>query len=118
MATLKEYLQDKSILLLLSFNFFLFFLTTATIILRIVNNTVGTYISQYRSDIGIGAFKTGGVIDILSFIVFALLISVISIALSIKAYSLRKQLSVVILVMCGFLLITTIVVSNGLLALR
>lgn len=118
MATLKEYLQDKSVLLMLSFNFFLFFLTTVTIALRLVNNTAATYISQYRSDIGIGAFKTGGIIDILSFIVFALLVSVISITLSIKAYSLRRQLSVVILVMCGFLLITTIVVSNGLLALR
>ncbi len=118
MASFKEYLQDKSILLLLSFNFFLFFLTVVLIILRVVNDTEGTYISQYRSDIGIGAFKTGGLIDILSFIVFAFLISVICIALSIKAYSLRKQLSIVILAMCGFLLITTIIVSNGLLALR
>ena len=118
MATLKEYFSDKNILLLLSFNFFLFFLTIITVILRLVSDTEGTYISQYRSDIGIGAFKTGGIIDIISFIVFALLVSVISIALSIRAYGLRKELSVVLLTMCGFLLITTIVVSNGLLALR
>jgi hypothetical protein len=118
MATLKEYFQDKSILILLSFNFFLFFLTTVTIILRLVGYTEGTYISQYRSDIGIGAFKTGGLVDILSFIIYALLILVISIALSIRTYSLRRQLSIVLLIMCGFLLIATIIVSNGLLALR
>ena len=74
MATLKEYFQDKNILMLLSFNFFLFFLAIVTIALRLVNGTEGTYISQYRSDIGIGAFKTGGIVDIMSFIVFALLV--------------------------------------------
>jgi uncharacterized Tic20 family protein len=118
MATLREYFLDKNILLLLSFNFFLFFLTIISVILRLVSGAEGTYISQYRSDIGIGAFKTGGLIDILSFIIFALLVLVISIILSIKAYGLRKELSIVLLTMCGFLLIATIIVSNGLLALR
>ncbi|MGH7233964.1 MAG: hypothetical protein ACREF7_00765, partial [Candidatus Saccharimonadales bacterium] len=77
-----------------------------------------SYIVQYRSNLGVSAFHTGGVSEILSFGVFALLILAINIVLSVRTYSINRNLAVIILSV-GILLTTLdIIVSNSLLVLH
>ncbi len=118
MSTTKEYFQDKSILLLLSVNFFLLFLAILLIILRLTISSDGTYIQQYRANVGIGDFKTGGITDIIAFIIFAVLVLILHVVLSIKAYHLRRQFSITLLGLGALLLVITIIISNALLVLR
>jgi hypothetical protein len=73
---------------------------------------------QYRSNLGVSAFHTGGVSEIVSFALFALLILTINTILSIRTYPINRNLAVTILSM-GILLTTLdIIVSNSLLVLH
>jgi hypothetical protein len=114
----KKYFQDKVILLLLTLNLFLVFLTTIIISLRLTNNLGEGYIVQYRSNVGIGAFKTGSVLDFWYFVIFAVLIVAFNILLSMKTYRIRRQFSIAIMGMSILLLIIALIVSNALLVLR
>lgn len=115
----KKYLHDKLILLLMSGNIFLAFLCAALVFLRLNIGQGGAgYIIEYRSNLGISAFKNGGIMTILSFVLFAVLIVVMNITLSIRTYHIRRQLSVAILCSGIILLILAIIVSNALLVLH
>jgi len=118
MQLAKKYFQDKEVLLLLGINVFLAFLASTIILLRLGSNTSSGYIVQYRANLGIGTFKSGSSIDFVYFIVFAILIAVFHILLSVRTYSLRRQFSIVLLSMGILLLTLTIIVSNALLVLR
>ena len=115
----KKYFQDKLVLLLLSIEVFLVFLNTALILLRLGNQQNGAaYFVQYRSNLGIGAFKTGGVSTLIEFIVFGVLVVIVHVALSIKMYPLRRQVAVGVLTLGMLLLVVSMIVSNALLTLR
>ena len=118
MPATSKYFHDKVILILLGVNLFLAFLSSILIVLRIGNGQADGYIVQYRANLGISAFKTGGVAKLLEFILFAVLVLVVHIALSIKAYHIQRQLSIAILSLGILLLIVSIIVSNALLVLR
>jgi hypothetical protein len=118
MLSSHKYFQDKIVLLLIGLNFFLVCATIFVIISRIIANSGSSYIAQYRGDVGIGAFTTGSIIDFIYFIIFAVLMTAFHFTLSLKTYNIRRQLSVVILLMSVFLLVITLIVSNSLLALR
>lgn len=112
----KKYLHDKLILLLVSSNVFLAFVCAVLVFLRLnVGQSADGYIVEYRSNLGISAFKAGNVTGILSFVAFAILIVVFGIVLSIRMYHVRKQLSVAILLAGVLLLVLAIIVSNALL---
>ena len=87
-------------------------------LLRLSTNHGNGYIVQYRSNLGIDAFKTGSVGELLSFIGFALLVLAIHFVLSMRAYRIHRQLAVTILGLGVLLLLLTIIVSNALLVLR
>jgi hypothetical protein len=112
----KKYLHDKLILLLVSSNVFLAFACAALVFLRLnIGQSTDGYIVEYRSNLGISAFKAGSITGILSFVVFALLVVVMNIILSIRTYHVRKELSIAVLASGVLLLILTIIVSNALL---
>ena len=112
----KKYLHDKLILLLVSSNVFLAFVCAILVFLRLnVGQSADGYIVEYRSNLGISAFKAGNVTGILSFVVFAVLIVILNIILSVRMYHIRKQLSVAVLAAGVLLLLLTIIVSNALL---
>lgn len=117
MSLSRTYFQDKAVLLLLSVNFFLTFLAIILILLRLTSSSNAAYITQYRADIVINPFAPGTLVDILAFIVFAVIVFLFHVTLSIKTYNLRRQLSITLLSMGVLLLITTIIISNALLAL-
>lgn len=118
MATPKKYFQDHLILLLLSINAFLAFSTIGLVLIRLASGHGDSYIAQYRSSLGINAFQSGSVIDLLAFAVFAVVVLVVHTVLSIKTYPLSKQVSAVILSLGIVLLLLAIIISNALLVLR
>ncbi len=113
----KKYLHDKLILLLASINIFLAFLCIILVLVRLGAGQ-GGYIVQYRSNLGVNAFKTGSVSVMFSFIGFAAVTMCANLILSMRAYLLRRELAVAILSLGALLLTLAIIVSNALLALR
>jgi hypothetical protein len=118
MAVPKKYLHDHVVLLFLSIDAFLAIIACGWLLLRLSSSHSSNYIVQYRSDLGVNAFKTGSLVDLLSFVGFAILVFVVHTALSVKAYRIHRQLSIAILALAVVLLILTIIVGNALLALR
>jgi hypothetical protein len=115
----KSYLHDKLILLLLSANIFLAFLCVVLIFLRLnFGQGAEGYIIEYRANLGISAFRIGSISGLLSFAAFAVMLVVINIGLSIRAYRIRRELSLAVLTTGVLLLILAIVVSNALIVLH
>jgi hypothetical protein len=118
MASTKKYFHDHQVLLLLSINAFLAIAGSLFILLRLSTSQGSSYIVQYRSSLGINAFKNGTITDLLSFIAFALLVLLVHTMLSIRAYNVHRQLAMAILSLGILLLVLTIIISNALLVLR
>ena len=118
MATPKKYFHDHLVLLLLSIDTFLTFVACIFVLLRLSSGHGNAYIVQFRPSLGINAYKTGSVAELLSFIGFALIVLVVHVLLSMRAYHIHRQLAVTILSLGLLLLVLTIIVSNALLVLR
>jgi hypothetical protein len=88
------------------------------VLLRLSSNHGNGYIVQYRSNLGLDAFKTGTITELLSFVGYAILVPVVHTVLSLRTYSIHRQLSIIILALGVLLLILAIIVSNALLVLR
>lgn len=114
----KNYFHDRVVLLLLTVNTFLATLISAMILLRLDGSRFDDYIVQYRSNLGLNAFKTGSSGAMIGFIVFAVAILVFHTVLSVKTYHVRKHLAHTVLAMASLLLVITLIVSNALLVLR
>jgi len=114
----KKYFQDRTVLLLASVNAFLALLAIISVLLRMQGSSAAGFIVQYRANLGISAFKTGGIGDILSFIGFAILILAIHLILSYRVYHIKRQLSLLVLSLGVLLLLLCVIVSNALLALH
>jgi hypothetical protein len=118
MAVSKKYFHDHLVLLLLSLNVFLAVAGSIFILLRLSTSHGTGYIVQYRASLGINAFKTGSVVELLAFVVFAGLALAVHTFLSLRAYKIHRQLAIVILSLGLLLLLLTVIISNALLALR
>ncbi len=118
MAIPKKYLHDHIVLLLLSTNVILALLTAILMVVRLSTSHGNGYIVQYRSTLGINDFKTGTLIDLLSFVVFAALVVGAHTVLSIRAYRVHRQVAIAILSLGTLLLILGLIISNALLVLR
>jgi hypothetical protein len=115
----KKYVHDKLILLLASANVFLAFLCVVLVFLRLNIGQGGEgYIVQYRSNLGISAFKNGGLSAILSFALFAVVLLIGNLLLSIRTYRVRRELSLAVLAAGVLLLILAIIASNALMVLH
>ena len=118
MASTKKYFHDHFVLLLLSINGFLALSAILFMVLRLSSSHGSTVITQYRQSLGVNAFKTGTVTDLLSFVAFAALVFAVHALLSIRAYEIHRQLAIAILSLGILLLSLTIIISNALLMLR
>jgi len=115
----KKYLHDKLVLLLVSANIFLAFLCAVLMFLRLnLGQGAEGYIVEYRSNLGISAFRVGGVTGLLGFAVFAVGLAVLNILLSIRTYRIRRELSLSVLAAGVLLLLLAMIVSNALVALH
>ncbi len=120
MATIPaKYLHDKLVLLLLSANIFLAFLCAVLIFLRLnIGQGAEGYIIEYRSNLGISAFRVGGIAGLLSFAGFSLVLIAVNIILSVRTYRIRRELSISVLIAGILLLLLATVVSNALMVLH
>ena len=114
----KKYFHDRAVLMLLSTNTFLTVLNGLLILLRLDAGKAGGYTVEYRSNLGLSAFKIGGALTIISFIVFSALILVAHTVLSMRTYNINRGFAVAILALGTLLLLLSIIVSNALLVLR
>ncbi len=115
----RHFLHDRSALLLVSVNAFLALAAVALISLKL-NASKGTanYIISYRPSLGIDSYAQGTAWDIISFIVAAVLLLGLSVALAYSSHKISRQLSLAILSLTIPLLTLLIIVSNALLILR
>lgn len=118
MANPKHFLQDRTALLLVSGLAFLTIVAVVLVLLKLGSGQSSSYIVSYRASLGIDRYTPGTVRDILSFIVFAVLIFVFGVALGYKTYPIKRELSLAVLALMFQLLAFIIVVSNALLVLR
>jgi|ERR1039458_21793 hypothetical protein len=118
MATPKKYFHDNFVLLLLSINVFLAFADSIYILVRLSTNHGSGYIVQYRPSLGISAYQAGGILELFSFVGFAIIVLVTNTTLSLRAYKIHRQLAVVVLCLGILLLLLTIIISNALLVLH
>jgi hypothetical protein len=118
MAIPKKYFHDHFVLLLLSVNIFLAFADIIYILVRLGTSHGSGYIVQYRPSLGIGAYQQGSVLELFSFVGFALIVLIVHAALSLRAYNIHRQLAVAILCLGALLLLLTVIISNALLVLH
>ena len=121
MVMSQKYFRDHIVLLLLSINTFLTLAGSIFILAKLIGNHSNSYIVQCRDCSNLTAinkFSTGNVIDILSLIIFMLIVMTAHTVLSLRAYHVHRQLAITILSLGLLLLVLTIIVSNALLVLR
>jgi hypothetical protein len=116
-VSVNKYFHDRLVLLLLSANAFLTVLTILSVLFRL-QGASDSFIVQYRSNLGAGAFQPGSVQQILGFIVFALLVFAVHTALSWRTFTIRRELAVLILALGTLLLLVCVIISDALLAIR
>lgn len=114
----KNFFHDRLVLLLLSINTFLAVLGSLLILLRLDGGRSTSYIVQYRSNLGLSAFRSGGATAFTGFIIFFVFVLVFHSLLSAKMYTGHRQFAISVLAMALLLIILGIVVSNALLVLR
>lgn len=115
----KKYLQDRLALFLVSVNLFLMVACIVLIAVRVLSNSGNAYIAGYRPSLGpIDSSIPGTLVDILAFIVFAIIVFISNVVLSIRAFVIQKHVSYAILLMSTVLLVLAIIISNSLLILQ
>ncbi len=111
----KKYFHDRSVLALLALNSLLALFAVLFVLLRVDPAEGTARIVQYRSNLGIGAFKSGSVSELQFIALFAAVQYVCSWLLSMRLYVHRRNLAVAILGLTTFILILTTVVTDALL---
>ena len=116
MSNPKTYFHDRLILLILSINTFLGLALIVTSLLSFNNSDAG-YIKEFRSDLGLDGYKAGGVIDIVAFALFAIILYAFQFIASTRIYHIRRHLSLIILLLTMIVYIFALMVLNALLNL-
>ncbi len=119
MSSQKHFIQDRSALLLVSLNAFLALAAVVLVALKL-DSSKGTvnYIVSFRSSLGFDGYTQGTAWDIVSFMVAAVLIFTVGLALAYRTYKIKRELSLGVLALTLPLLVLLIIVSNALLLLR
>jgi len=118
MSAEQKYFHDRLILLLLSVSAFLVILGSLLILLRLDSGRNEGYIIQYRTNLGITAYKAGNVSELVGFAVFLVVVLVINTLMSMRVYDVHRQYSITILSLGLLLIVLAFIVSNALLVLR
>lgn len=105
------------VLLLLATNAFLALVGVVSILLRLDSQRTSGYIIEYRSQLGLSAFRSGAAREIWEFIFFMVIVAAFHTILSIRVYGIRRNFAVAVLGMGVLLLALAILVSNALLVL-
>ncbi len=115
MPTTKKFLHDRLVLLIISINSFLVLLNVFGVLLRLNGTRAAGYIVSIRANLGIANYKSGKAIDLIAFVIFALMVMTVNTVLSWKMFDHHRSYSVVILSLGTLLLIMSLIISNALL---
>lgn len=118
MPKTRPYFHDRRVLALLTANSFLAVLCAIIALLPLAGGEGGTVISQYRTNLGLDGYKAGNLADIASFAIFAVIVYVFQLVISMKIYEERKSAGLVVLSLGTVLLVFALIVVNALLDLR
>jgi hypothetical protein len=121
MAASKKYFHDHLVLLLLSINAFLAIAGSIFVLASLSSGHSSTYIVQCRdcsNTDAVNKFTNGGVVNLLSFVAFMLLVLATHVMLSFRTYRIHRQVTIAILSLGTLLLVLSIIVANSLLVLR
>jgi hypothetical protein len=109
---ISKYYHDKSVLALLGANAALFLLAVSNVLLNVDPQMSDTSIVSYRSSRGIQV--SGPTSELYQFALFAVIVTAVCVALSIKLYAHRRYLAVTILGLNVITLLLCLVVFNAL----
>ena len=109
----KKYIHDSTALALLATNSALFLLATLGVLLGVDNDENPTSIVAYRATTKIGQIS-GPTSELYQFAIFAVIVTVGSVVLSMKLYSRRRQLAIGVLGLNVLLLVLSIIIFNSL----
>ncbi len=121
MVSSKKYFHDHLVLLLLSINAFLAIGGAIYMLVSLSTGHNTSYIVQCRdcsNRDAVNRFTNGSVTHLLSLAVFAILVLVALVFLSLRTYKIHRQVAIAILSLGLVLLIFNVVVSYHLLAVR
>jgi hypothetical protein len=118
MAKPKQYLHDRAVLIFLAINSFLVLAIGVSILLRLGGDSGEEYIREYRSNLGLDAFQSGGALDIAAFVGFGVLAFVLHLLLSTKMYHIHRDGAMIIIFMTTLTLAFALIVGNALLTIR
>lgn len=116
-SLLKEYFHDRIVLLLLTVNIFIAILCVATVLLRL-GDFGSNYIQSYRSNLGLNAYSVGGVGQMISFALYAVLVVVGQFFVSLRFYAIRRSVAWIVMLLATLLLVLCLIIGNSLLGLR
>lgn len=114
----KKYFHDRTVLLLLSVSTFLTLIGVLLVLLRLDIGRADGYIVEYRSNLGLSAFKSGNATTFFAFALFNLFVLFYHWMLSMRAYAVSRRFALVVLALGLLLLLMSLIVSNALLVLR
>ena len=109
----KNYFHDRSVLALLATNSALFLLATLGVLLGVDGDENPTSIVAYRATSKIGQIS-GPTSELYQFAVFAVIVTVGSVLLSLRLYGHRKHLAIGILGLNVLLLVMSIIIFSAL----
>ncbi len=113
----KAFFHDRIVLLFLSINAFLVVFCIASILLRLGSPSEG-FIVQYRANLGLDAYSAGSISEILSFIVFAIIVYITQLFIGLRMYQVRRVIARTILILSSLVLLLAVMVSYALLTIR
>lgn len=113
-----KFFHDRSVLPLIALNSILTITGILLVLFQLDSSKGNTYYIQFRGVSISGEFKTGNALDMSSFVVFFLANFFVSLIISTRVYSERRNLALSSLIMAVILAIFAIVVSGSLLAQR
>lgn len=116
MSNPKPFFHDRLILLILTINTFLAIALIVSSLLTFGNADAG-YIKEYRSNLGLDGYMAGGVFDIVSFAVFALIVYIFQLVTSVKVYHIHRRFSLVVLLLALITFIFGLLANRALLSL-
>lgn len=113
----KKYLSNKAIFFLLLGNGLLMLLCLLFVLLKVDTNQTAALLS-YRATLGLSGYVTGSPSQSYSFALFAVLVTVVSVILSMRLFNFRRLLSVTVLALNVVLLVFTLMVCSALIPVR
>jgi phosphate starvation-inducible membrane PsiE len=114
----KKFLQDKTVLLLITVIMLLLVIGVSVVLLRFDVSKNPTTVVAYRPNISGASYQSGKPIDIYGMAVYIIITAVAGVFLSARIYKIRRAISVFLLSSTVLLLILATIVANSLISLQ